>query len=208
VDKPKKNNFKLRPFISLVLLLSFGLMVFSGLALYLRPEGSIARWTSWRLLGLDKKGWEGIHTFFCLAFVTAVVLHLVLNFKPVLRYLSPETTGNRRIRWELVAAFGLVTTVLVIAVLRVPPASMVMDWRSAIKNGSVVVRIQPPEPDFEKRSLKEISDYLGISLDQITRFLKRHGIKIPRPAESLEKIARQNRMSPQNLYHLILSGIP
>ena len=208
VDKPKKNNFKLRTFISLVLFLSFGLIVFSGLALYLRPEGSIARWTSWKMLGPDKKGWEGVHTFFCLAFVMVAGLHLVLNLKSLLRYLSPEIDRNRRIRQELVAAVGLVTIILVLAISRVPPASTVMDWRSAIKDGSVVVRIQPPESSFEKRSLKEISVYLGVSLDQITGFLKKEGVKIPRPNDSLEKIARQNRTSPQNLYALILSGIP
>ena len=183
-------------------------MVFSGLALYLRPEGSIARWTSWQMLGLDKKGWEGVHTFFCLTFVMVAVLHLVLNLKSLLRYLSPGMDRNRRIRGELVAAVGLVTTILVLAVLRVPPASMVMDWRSAIKNGSVVVRIQPPETNFEKRSLKEISAYLGVSLDQITGYLKKEGVKVPKPEDSLEKIARQNRTSPQNLYILILSSIP
>ena len=183
-------------------------MVFSGLALYLRPEGSIARWTSWKMLGLDKKGWEGVHTFFCLAFFTAVALHLVLNLKPLLRYLSPGIDRNRRIHRELVAAVCLITSILVIAVLRVPPASLVMDWRGAIKNGSAVVRIQPPEPDFEKYSLKEISAYFGVSLDRITEFFKRQGIKIQKPDDSLEKIAWQNKTSPQNLYELILSSIP
>jgi hypothetical protein len=208
VHKLKKNNFKLRPFISLVLFLSFGLVVFSGLALYLRPEGSIAQWTSWKMLGLDKKGWEGVHTIFCLTFAMAVLLHLLLNLKSLLRYLSPGIDRNRRIRRELVAAVGLVTIVLVLAVSRVPPASMVMDWRSAIKDGSVVVRIQPPEPNFEKRSLKEISAYLGVPVDQITGILKKKGVKISRPGDSLEKVARQNRTSPQNLYALILSSIP
>lgn len=208
MDKIKNNNFKIRPFISLVLFLCFGLMIFSGLALYLRPEGSIARWTGWKMLGLDKEGWEGIHTFFCLTFVMAAVLHLVLNLKSLLRYFFPAMDRNRRIRRELVAAVGLVTTILVLAVLRVPPVYMVMEWRSAIKKGSAVVRIQPPAPSFEKRSLKEISVYFGVSLDQITGFLKKEGVKITKPDDSLEKIAQQNRTSPQNLYILILSSIP
>jgi hypothetical protein len=208
VDKNKKNNFKVRPFVSLVLLLSFGLMVFSGVALYLRPEGSVARWTSWEILGLDKKGWEGVHAIFVLTFVLVTVLHLVLNLKSLLRYLSPAMDKNRRIHRELIAAAALVTAFLAIAVLRLPPASMLMNLRSVIKDGSVVVRIQPPEPDFEKRSLKEISVHLGVSLDQITTFLEKAGVKIPGPDDSLETIARQNRTSPQNLYVLILSGLP
>jgi hypothetical protein len=85
---------------------------------------------------------------------------------------------------------------------------MVMKWRSEIKNGSVVVRIPPPEPNFEKRSLKEISAFLGVSVDRVTKFLKAEGIKVPAHDDSLEKIAGQNRISPQDLYGLILSGIP
>jgi hypothetical protein len=208
VDKLKKKGFKLRPFVSLVLFLSFGLMVFSGLALYLRPEGSIARWTGWKMLGLDKKGWEGVHTFFCLVFFMTVGLHLVLNLNAFLRYLASGITGNRKNHRELIAAVGLVGLVLVMAVLRVPPASLVMDWRSDIKNGSVAVRIQSPEPDFEKRSLEQISAYLDVSVDQVARGLRKEGIKILKTDESLEEIARQNRTSPQKLYGLIISSIP
>lgn len=85
---------------------------------------------------------------------------------------------------------------------------MVMDWRSDIKNGSVVVRIQSPEPDFEKLPLEEISAYLGVSVDQIAIGLKEEGIKILRHVDSLEKIAVHNRTSPQKLYSLIISSLP
>ena len=204
----KKNVFQGRRFISLVLFLSFVLLAFSGLALYLRPEGSIAHWTGWSLLGINKKGWEGVHTFFCITFLLAAAVHLAFNWKLILRYLSGGIDTNRRIRRELIAAAGLVIIVLALAILRIPPASKVMEWRSAIKNGTVVIQIQAPEPDFEKRSLKEISAFLGVSIDQISRILKAEGIVVTSLDESLEKIARQNRMSPQNLYGLILKGIP
>ena len=204
----KKNVFQGRRFISLVLFLSFVLLAFSGLALYLRPEGSIAHWTGWSLLGINKKGWEGVHTFFCITFLLAAAVHLAFNWKLILRYLSGGIDTNRRIRRELIAAAGLVIIVLALAILRIPPASKVMEWRSAIKNGTVVIQIQAPEPDFEKRSLKEISAFLGVSIDQISRILKAEGMAVMSPDDSLEKIARQNRMSPQNLYGFILKGIP
>ena len=184
------------------------LLAFSGLALYLRPEGSIAHWTGWSLLGINKKGWEGVHTFFCITFLLAAAVHLAFNWKLILRYLSGGIDTNRRIRRELIAAAGLVIIVLALAILRIPPASKVMEWRSAIKNGTVVIQIQAPEPDFEKRSLKEISAFLGVSIDQISRILKAEGMAVMSPDDSLEKIARQNRMSPQNLYGFILKGIP
>jgi magnesium-transporting ATPase (P-type) len=204
----KKNVFEWRRFISQVLFLSFVLLVFSGLALYLRPEGSVARWTGWRILGLDKNGWEGVHTLFCITFFLASSAHLALNWKPLLRYLSGGIDKSRGIRRELVVAVGLVIAVLTLAILRIPPASKIMEWRSAIKHGSVVIQIQAPEPNFEKSSLKKISAFLGVSIDHILKILKAEGMAVTAPDDSLEKIARQNRISPQNLYGLILRGIP
>ena len=152
----KTKVFKIRTFISVVLLFSFLLVVFSGLILYLRPEGSIARWTGWSILGIDKKGWEGIHTLFCILFLISVTIHLTLNRKALLRYISGGISGNRGFRIEIAVAAGLVVAVFALTVLRIPPASKILEWRQAIKNGSLLVKIRPPEPDFEKRSLKEI----------------------------------------------------
>jgi len=204
----KKNVFQGRRFISLVLFFSFVLLAFSGLALYLRPEGSIASWTDWSMLGINKKGWEGVHTLFCITFLLAAAVHLAFNWKHLLCYLSGGIYRNRGRIKELVAAAGLVITVLALAILRIPPASKVMQWRTAIKEGTVVIKIQPPESNFSKRSLKEILPFLGVSIDQISKILKAEGIVVTSFDESLEKIARQNRMSPQNLYGLILKGIP
>ena len=204
----KKNVFQGRRFISMVLFLSFILLAFSGLALYQGPVRIVSPLTGWIILGLNKNGWEGVHTLFCITFLLMVAVHLAFNWRPLLRYLSGGIDRNRGIRKELVAAAGLVIIVLVFAILRIPPASKVMEWRSAIKNGTVVVHIQAPEPNFEKRSLKEISAFLGISTDQISRILRAEGMAMPSPDDSLEKIARQNRMSPQNLYGLILKAIP
>ncbi len=204
----KKRNFRIRPFISFSILLSFLLLAFSGLMMYLRPEGSIASWTGWNILGIDKKGWEGIHTVFCVLFLVIAAIHLVLNWKPLLHYLSGRIAVKRGFRFEPAAAAALVLLVFIIAVLQLPPASNLMEWRSNIKDGTIVVKVQPPVPDFEKRTLKEISDFLGVSVDYILRILNVKGIKAAASDDSLEKIANQNNLSPQNLFGLILQGIP
>ena len=115
---------------------------------------------------------------------------------------------KRGFRYELAAAAGLVVIIFTVALLQIPPASKVMEWRSSIKDGSFLIEIPPPVPDFEKRSLKEISDFLGISVDYILRILNAKGVKSAVPDDSLEKIADQNNLSPQNLFNLILQGIP
>ena len=204
----KNKNFHIRPFISFSLLLSFLLLAFSGLMMYLRPEGSMASWTGWNILGIDKKGWEGIHTLFCILFLVIASIHLVLNWKPLLHYLSRRIAVKRSFRFELAAAAAMVLLVFGIAVLQLPPASNLMKWRSDIKDGSIVVKVQPPVPDFEKRSLREISNFLGVSVDYVLRILYTKGIKFAAPDDSLQKIADQNNRSPQNLFNIILQGIP
>lgn len=176
--------------------------------MYLRPEGSIASWTGWNILGIDKKGWEGIHIVFCILFLVIASIHLVLNWKPLLHYITLKKAQRRGFHRELAAAAGLVVVVFALAVFQVPPASQFMEWRSIIKDGMMVIKVQPPVPDFEKRSLREISDFFGVSVDYVLRILNVKGIKSAAPEDSLEKIADQNNLSPQNLFGLILQGIP
>lgn len=208
VTEYKKKTFQIRPFISILLLLSFLLLAFSGLMMYLRPEGSIASWTGWNILGIDKKGWEGIHTVFCILFLVVASIHLVLNWKPLLHYLARKRALKRGFHRELAAAASLVVIVFAFAVLHLPPASNLMEWRSNIKDGTMVVKVQPPVPDFEKRTLKEISNFLGVSVDYVLRILYTKGIKFAAPDDSLQKVADQNNRSPQNLFNIILQGIP
>ena len=44
-----------------MLLLSFLVSAVSGIILFVRPEGSLARWVGWSVLGLDKAQWEAVH---------------------------------------------------------------------------------------------------------------------------------------------------
>lgn len=160
------------------------------------------------MLGIDKKGWEGIHTIFCILFLVSAFIHLALNWKSLLHYMFRKKTERRGFPRELAAVALLVFIVFTLVFLQIPPTSKVMEWRNVIKDGSLLVEIQPPEPYFERRSLKEISDFLGVSIDYILRILNTQGIKVTVSDDSLEKIADQNNLTPQNLFGLILQGIP
>ncbi|MCR4410785.1 MAG: DUF4405 domain-containing protein, partial [Candidatus Saccharicenans sp.] len=78
--------FKFKPFVSFLTVFSFLLLAFSGFILYIRPEGSLARWVGWRAIGLDKSSWETVHIVFCTLFLLAGIIHLVLNFKAIIIY--------------------------------------------------------------------------------------------------------------------------
>jgi hypothetical protein len=58
----ESSGFRFQTFVTVVVLLSFLAVVISGVALYLRPEDSLARWVGWKFAGWDKKQWEAAHT--------------------------------------------------------------------------------------------------------------------------------------------------
>jgi hypothetical protein len=73
---------RLRSVVSCLLLFATALSATSGVALYVRPEGSLATWTGWSLLGLDKQDWEAVHSVAVVFFLLAATWHLVLNWRP------------------------------------------------------------------------------------------------------------------------------
>lgn len=195
--------FKFKPFISFLTVFSFLLLAFSGFILYIRPEGSIARWVGWRAIGLDKGGWETVHIVFCTLFVLAGAIHLVLNFKAIVIYLSLGIDKTRKNLAEMVVAAGLVVLMLLVAVWRVPPGSWLMEGRAHFKNHPRALHIQVPAPDFEKQSLRRVAEHFGQSPERVLKELQARGLKGVSLESSLEDVARSNQMTPQQLYLLI-----
>jgi hypothetical protein len=52
-----------RALTSLCSLVSFLLLVFIGMILYIEPHGRVAYWIKWNLMGLEKDQWGNIHIF-------------------------------------------------------------------------------------------------------------------------------------------------
>jgi len=194
----------LRAFISLTLFFSFIAMVLSGLAMFLRPEGSVARWIDWSFLGLSKNGWEGVHTFFSITVVIFSVIHLLLNGKALLRYSFGKWKEGLKSRKELFVSIGLVCAFLILMVFRLPPAGEIIDLRDKIKQGEHSVSIIPPEPDFEKKPLSYVVRSVNLQVDLVLEKLRDLGLIISDDQELLQDIAKKNNRTPQDIYLQII----
>ncbi len=194
---------KLKPFVSFLTVFSFLLLAFSGVVLYLRPEGSLARWVGWKAIGLDKSGWETVHNTFCLVFIIVGFIHLILNLKAIVIYLTAGIDRTRKNVAELVVAALLIFILLVSAVWRIPPVSWLMEGRSHFKNNPAGLLVKPPATDFEKLPLRRALEQMGKTPERILRELEARGLRGVSLESSLEEIARRNNMSPQELYLLI-----
>ncbi|MDP4856108.1 MAG: DUF4405 domain-containing protein, partial [Desulfobacterales bacterium] len=76
----------LRKIVSLTALLSSLLLLVTSIVLYIVPQGRVAYWADWRLLGLTKTEWTNIHVNFGLLFFVSALLHVYYNWKPIVSY--------------------------------------------------------------------------------------------------------------------------
>jgi magnesium-transporting ATPase (P-type) len=203
----EKSRFNVRRFISLSTFLSFIILAVSGVMMYLRPEGSIARWSGWKLLGLSKKSWEGVHITLALLFALLALVHIVLNWKQLVGYIRRRIAGSLLPGKELAVAALFVVVVFAFSITQWKPASGLMAWRATIKDGHNLMEIHPPVLDADKLQLSEIALLIETDTGEIVRILSGQGFEVRGPEDTLEKIAARAGTTPEEVYRLLLKSL-
>jgi hypothetical protein len=204
----QRPRFELRKFISFASFLAFPFVALSGLTMFLRPEGSIARWTGWEMLFLNKKGWEAVHIALTALFIILAATHIVLNRKTLARYLKDRVGRTYRFGLELAAAGALVSAVLVVSIFLWWPTSGLMSFRSAVKEGRGILSAAPPVLDADRLPLSEIAKLTGVESGAIVNGLTGLGYRVEGSGDTLEKIAKKGGTTPEKLFLLILRNFP
>lgn len=93
-------SFSWRALTSVLILLGFLILLISGIMLFVAPPGRVANWTNWILLGLSKKQWTALHVCFSALFLVISVVHIVLNWRPMVGYFKDLLAGCLGFRWE------------------------------------------------------------------------------------------------------------
>ena len=89
------NKQSLRAFVAFLVTWSFAVLGVTGLVLYVVPQGRVAFWTHWSLLGLGKTDWGNVHMLFGGVFIVTGILHLYFNWKPFTSARRLETESRR-----------------------------------------------------------------------------------------------------------------
>jgi len=76
-----KNIIKIRAILSSLLLITFIIVLFTGIGLYFSPSGRIAREIGWTFLGFNKEKLENLHTLSGFIMSALVMIHLFVNYK-------------------------------------------------------------------------------------------------------------------------------
>ena len=200
--KPKKTNT--RSLITLIVAWSALVMLVTGVVLYIVPQGRVAYWVDWQLIGLTKESWGDLHVISSIAFTAAVVYHLVFNWKPFTASMARKTEGRFHIRKELVASVAAVSAVSLMAIAYLPPANWIMDFSAYTKGLWVTApAYEPPYGHAEDSSLATFTRKMRIDTGKALAELRANGLKVVDAKSKLKDIARANGTTPMDLYALI-----
>lgn len=193
-----------RGFISLLIALSFIFAFISGVILYLSPQGRIAYWINWKFLWLTKTDWTNIHIIFCLIFVIAAFFHIYYNWNVLLNYIYSKAKKIMNLKRELAIICFLLIISFIGSLKPFPPFSFIIKFNEYLKTVWIKSpEYEPPYGHAELLSLEEFSKRRNIDLNQAIRVLNEKGVRIQSPKESIGLIAKNNNLSPLQVYEII-----
>jgi len=199
-----KRNWSGRAFISLCSLVSFILLCFTGVILYLEPHGRVAYWTKWHFLNLEKDQWGNIHIYSGLLFLVTGGFHIYYNWKPLMKYLSGKIESALRYKRELLISIIIFIWITVSGIWSLPPLVYISDMGEVIKNSWVKSpELEPPFGHAELVSLQTFCKKQRIPLDQAMLALRDAGFTVDSPKSTLSEIAESKRTSGMGVYEVI-----
>jgi len=193
-----------RSLTSLSVMAGFLIMSLSGVVAFVNPQGRIAYWTDWSMLGLTKEQWGDIHILSSLLFVVAGVIHIYYNWRPLMNYLGQKVASGRKHQREIAITILISLIIVASAVWRIPPLSYLLDLNAYVKELWVVHKdYEPPFGHAELLSLKVFCQKTNIPLDAAMAALKEQRLAGVEADRLLKDIARANNTSPMAVYRLI-----
>ena len=199
-----KRSWNGRAFTSLCSLVSFILLSFTGIILYVEPHGRVAYWIKWHFLSLEKDQWGNIHIYSGLLFLAAGGFHIYYNWKPLVKYLSGKIERALRYKRELVISMIIFIWIVVSGIWSLPPLVYVSELGETIKNSWVTSPdLEPPFGHAELVSLQTFCKKQRIPLDQAITELREAGFTVDGPKSTLIEIAESKRTSGMTVYEII-----
>lgn len=193
----------MRKITSMTMLVSILLLCVNSVVLYIVPEGRVAYWADWHLIGLTKSQWGDQHITVGVLFLVASILHVFYNWSPIVAYMKNKAKEIKVFTGSFNVALILTILVAVGTYYEVPPMSTILDIGSAIKDGGAEKYGEPPYGHAELSSLKFFAKKEDLDLEKAIALLKEAGLKVEGEKETLKDIAGSNAMTPKEIYEII-----
>lgn len=211
---------KLRRIISLTAFITFIVLAYTGIMLFICPHGRIAEWTAWKIFGMSKEEYGAVHTTFMVLFLITGIWHIVLNWKSIVNYLKDKSKKLRIFTPEFSLALVICIVIFVGTMAGLTPFRQFLGAKEDFKDTWEVKYGSPPWGHAELNTLskfcRNMEDYqrqqdVYITLDpqDALTVLREAGIEVEGADEKLIDIAAANSTSPQILSDIILrAAIP
>ena len=198
------NKFSWQSFISIGLLLSFIIMLVSGIILYVAPEGSLSRWIDWSVFSLNKKQWEHQHTIFSYLFILFSIFHIFkINWGLLLSYFAPEKLNLSNLK-EILIAFVITVLVFLGTLYNANPFQFIIKVGNSISNNHSLNVDIPNIPEAERLSLKDFSEkVLVVSYEEVYNTLTNIEFESIDENIIVSEFCKKNKITPQELYKIL-----
>lgn len=198
----KNNKIAFRSFVSILLMFSSAILVFTGIILFITPPGRIAHWTGWTMLGLGKEQWGAVHICFSICVIIASILHIYLNFKPLMNYFKDKISKKFAIKMEWVAAALLCIAIFLGTIAAIPPFSTIMDINDNIKFSWEKPSEKAPIPHAETMTLADLAKKADLDLDSMMENLKKAEMGPVKPDTVIGQLAEKYKITPNQVFKI------
>ncbi len=199
------NKFNWQSFISIGLLLSFLIMLVSGIVLYIAPEGSLSRWIGWDILNLSKKQWEYQHTIFSYLFILFSIFHVFkINWSYLISYFVIEKFKMINLK-EIIVAVVITVLIFMGTLFNLSPFRNVIQFGNKISDSYAENVEMPNIPDAEKLSLKDFAkEVFNISYSDLVSNLEKFNFDKVDENSTVIDFCNLNDITPEEFYFSFL----
>ncbi|ADR18538.1 DUF4405 domain-containing protein [Calditerrivibrio nitroreducens] len=194
-----------RKIVSLTTLWSFIGMTFTGIILFIVPEGRVAYWADLHIIGLTKDQWGDLHTTISALFMISGLLHTYLNWNAIVLYFKSK--AKKIVIFT--PSFTISTIIFLIFIVgtyyKVSPFKDLLVLSDKVKESWREKVGTPPYPHAELSKLNDLCKKEGLDINVVVQILKDNNVQFSSPDEKFLDISRKNKLSPSSLWDLIES---
>ncbi len=193
----------MRKMITFSMLFSFIILIMTSIILYICPEGRVAYWANWTILGLSKTQWGDLHITGGVLFLITGFWHLLLNGKVILFHIKKSILKHSASPAPILIA--LIVNIFFFAgtLYAIQPLKQILVWKDDIKKMHVETYGNPPYGHAEQSTLETFCGFLQLNTNTVIETLQQQLKGNITKNTTILEIAQTNNMTPQALYQLI-----
>ncbi len=162
----------MRKMVTFSMLFSFIILIMTSIILYICPEGRVAYWANWTILGLSKTQWGDLHITGGVLFLITGLWHLLLNSKVILFHIKKSILKHSASPVPILIA--LVVNIFFFAgtLYAIQPLKQILVWKDDIKKIQVEKYGNPPYGHAEQSTLETFCVFLRLDTDMVIKNLQ------------------------------------